>query len=105
MDTNERYQRAQARVKQLRDFYTHAGVYVCVNIFLLALNLLTSPHVLWFYWPLLGWGIGLALHAFTVFGTDVILGKEWEEKKIREIMEHEHVSEHEPVSLEEHLIP
>jgi hypothetical protein len=44
MDTNERYQRAQARVKQLRDFYTHVGVYVCVNIFLLALNLLTSPH-------------------------------------------------------------
>ncbi|MBV8592993.1 MAG: 2TM domain-containing protein [Caulobacteraceae bacterium] len=28
----------------------------------------TSPRVLWFYWPLLGWGIGLGAHAIDVYG-------------------------------------
>lgn len=89
MYDQERYQLARARVQQLRLFYTHVGVYVSVNILLLLVNLLTSPWSLWFYWPLLGWGIGLAVHAFVVFGAGGTLGKEWEEQKIREIMEQE----------------
>ena len=65
------------------------AIYVLVNIFLLLNNLLTDPSSLWFYWPLLGWGIGLAAHAFLVFAAGGTLGKEWEERKIREIMEQE----------------
>lgn len=91
MDDQERYQRARARVQQLRLFYTHVAVYVFVNIFLLLINLLTDPWSLWFYWPLLGWGIGLAVHAFLVYGAGGIMGKGWEERKIREIMEQERV--------------
>ena len=30
-------------------------------------NLVTSPHYLWFLWTTLGWGIGLAVHAWVVF--------------------------------------
>jgi hypothetical protein len=36
---------------------------------------------------LLGWVIGIAAHATSVFGIKGILGKEWEERKIKEIME------------------
>src|ERR671932_2774971 len=64
----ERYERAKAQVGRVRGFYRHATVYVLVGIALLAINLITNPHSLWFYWPLLAWGIGLAVHAFTVFG-------------------------------------
>ncbi len=35
MNDQELYQRAQARVQQLRGFYTHATIYVFVNLFLL----------------------------------------------------------------------
>jgi hypothetical protein len=31
-----------------------------------AINLATSPHHLWFFWPALGWGLGLAAHAWAV---------------------------------------
>ncbi len=89
MNDQERYKRARARVQELRFFYTHVAVYVCVNIFLLLINLLTDPWNLWFYWPLLGWGIGLAVHAFFVFGFGGTMGRKWEEQKIREIMEQE----------------
>jgi uncharacterized membrane protein len=32
-----------------------------------ALNLITDPHELWFQWPLIGWGIGLAAQALSVY--------------------------------------
>ena len=36
-----------------------------------------------------GWGIGLASHAFSVFGAYGIWGQKWEEKKIKEYMDRE----------------
>lgn len=55
-----------------------------VNLFLVALNLVTSPEYFWAIFPLLGWGIGLASHAVSVFGLFGLGGKEWEERKVRE---------------------
>ena len=39
---DQRYDRAHARVKKLKGFYTHATVYVLVNIGLFVINLLTG---------------------------------------------------------------
>jgi hypothetical protein len=50
-------------------FKIHFGVYVAVNLLLLAVNLLTTPHLLWFYWPLIGWGIGVAAHGAAVYNS------------------------------------
>jgi hypothetical protein len=38
----QRYERAQARVKELKGFYTHATAYILVNIGLFVINLLTG---------------------------------------------------------------
>ena len=54
------------KIFQNRGFLIYFGAYVAVNVLLLAINLLTTPNTLWFYWPLLGWGIGLAGHAYLV---------------------------------------
>jgi hypothetical protein len=48
-------------------FYIHLAVFVVVNAGLAAINLSTSSDDLWFQWPLLGWGLGLVLHALLVF--------------------------------------
>ncbi|WP_284460336.1 2TM domain-containing protein, partial [Chryseobacterium sp.] len=66
-------------------FYGNLTSFCLVIPFLAALNLLTAPGYLWFLWPMLGWGIGIAFHAVNVFG----IGKNWEEKKIRELMAEE----------------
>ncbi|MDD5689640.1 MAG: 2TM domain-containing protein [Caldisericia bacterium] len=85
----EKYQEVKKRVEEIRGFYSHLLAYVLVNILLFIINLLTSPGVFWFYWPLLGWGIGVLVHAIGVFGLFGFLGKEWEERKIKELMEKE----------------
>lgn len=81
------YQRAKARVEALRGFYNHLAVYVIVNLFLFFLNIFASPDTLWFYWPLLGWGIAIVLHGVSVFGAGRLSSADWEEKKMRELME------------------
>lgn len=83
----ERYLRARARVHQLRGFYIHVGVFVVVNLYLLVINLVTNAQSLWFYWPLLAWSVGLAVHALIVFGAGHAIGADWEQRKIREFME------------------
>jgi hypothetical protein len=84
-----RYRNAKKRVEALRGFYVHLTVYVLVNLLLFTINMLTSPHSLWFFWPLLGWGIAVVLHALRVFGFGHRFGAGWEERKINELMEQE----------------
>jgi hypothetical protein len=48
-------------------FRSHLFAYVIVNAGLVAINLLTSPGYFWAIWPIIGWGVGLAAHAVTVY--------------------------------------
>lgn len=78
-----RFQRAQERVEEIKALYTHIIAYVFINPFLIVINYLTYWDFQWFWFPLFGWGIGLATHALTVYG----FGSQWEERKIRKLME------------------
>lgn len=54
------------RLLDNRPFLIHLVIYVMVNIGLAVIDLLTSPGEYWFFWPLLGWGIGILGHAYSV---------------------------------------
>jgi hypothetical protein len=62
---------------------------VIVNLGLFLLNFFTSPGSHWFYWVTLGWGIALAIHAYSMFIGSRVLTDEWEEKKTQEYLEKE----------------
>ncbi len=83
---NDIEKEVRERVEELKGFYIHLGVYVLINVFLVILNLLTSPEYFWAIWPMLGWGIGLGAHAISLFGIGGIGGQAWEERKVRELM-------------------
>ena len=99
--SEERYRRAQKRVKEIKGFYWHLFWYLVVNIFLTfggtvrevfaggsfnfsQLNF--SSFSVWFFW-----GIGLAAHWLHVFGTNIIFSKDWENRKIKEFMDKDHL--------------
>lgn len=85
---NEKYEKAKERVEELKKFYSNLATYVVINIILIIINLLTNPGKLWFYWVTVFWGIAILLHASRVFVLKGrFFGKEWERKKIKEIME------------------
>ncbi|WP_339888028.1 2TM domain-containing protein [uncultured Flavobacterium sp.] len=82
------YDRAKDRVEKLKGFYGNLISYCCVIPILIVINLSTSSFQ-WFWFPMLGWGLGLTFHAFETFG----YGKSWEEKKIQEILQKENKEE------------
>lgn len=90
MMDEKKYEEARERVKELKDFYRNLITYIGVILLLMIINLITSPDYLWFLWVALFWGIGLILHASKVFILKGrFLGKEWEEKKMKELMAEE----------------
>ena len=48
-------------------WYIHAMVYLVVNLFIFALSTYAFGRRPWSVFPLLGWGLGLALHGVAVF--------------------------------------
>jgi sensor histidine kinase YesM len=83
LNDNKKYIRAKKRVDELKGFYGSLISYVFVIPFLVFVNYRTSWEFQWFWFPAFGWGLGLAIQAFMAFG----YGYDWEDKKIREIME------------------
>lgn len=61
----ERLARQRAGAKL--GWYIHASVYVLVNLFIFAISQYGFGHRPWSVFPLLGWGLGLALHGVSVF--------------------------------------
>jgi len=57
---------AASRLFYDRGFLIHFAAYLAVNALLIVINLMTTPGKYWFYWPLLGWGLGIVGHAFGV---------------------------------------
>ena len=83
---NSKYVRAVKRVEKLKEFYQNLASYCIVIPFLIFINLRFSPGFYWFWFPMFGWGIGLTFHFLEVNNYNVFLGKNWEEKKIEELM-------------------
>jgi hypothetical protein len=91
---NFQYQLAQKRVKKIKDFYIHLLVYLFINIAIIAVStrekgLFEAMQDLGNYFTAFFWGIGLFFHWWNVFGPDIFFGKNWEEKKINEVIEKE----------------
>jgi hypothetical protein len=90
------YLRVKKKVKALKGFYAHLEVYFLVNIFISgvviygitrgndSLRDALSNFGVCATW--LFWGIGIFFHWFGVFGFKSITSKDWEERKIKEIM-------------------
>jgi hypothetical protein len=81
--------RAQKRLKKVKAFYSHLATYVFVMAFLIAINLWKSPEHLWFIYPLVGWGLGVAFQGFGTFGMNPFFGPNWEQKRLEKLYEEE----------------
>lgn len=84
--------RAERRVKELKDFYSHLTTYILVCTLLVIIDLAASGSgqdtflgLTWAYWPIFGWGVAVLFHAVSVFFEPT----GWEERKVRQYMEKE----------------
>jgi hypothetical protein len=91
-DNQIKYEQALQRVKKIKGFYTHLLVYVVINLMLVIVNVQNldqgeSYFQFKNFQTAFFWGIGLLAHWLSVFLPNMILGNNWEERKIKELME------------------
>ena len=65
--TEEQRQWAIRRIQAKRGFRVHFAVYLAVNALLVLIWAMTNAAHFWPIWPMLGWGIGVAAHAASVY--------------------------------------
>ena len=75
---------ARERVEARRDFATHAVAYVVVNAFLVGVWALGGGGYFWPAWVMAGWGIGLVLNAWDVYGRRPITEADIDEEMRRQ---------------------
>jgi len=83
---DKRYLKAKEKVEKMKGFYANVISYIIVIPFLAFLNYRTTSFP-WIIFPVLGWGFGLVMHGMETYGYNPLLGKDWEERKIREFMD------------------
>ena len=77
---------ALAHVRKVKGFYIHLSQYVIVIAALTVLNLVWTPTYVWFVWPALGWGMGVAAHAVSVFDAVPFLNGAWEKRQVEKYL-------------------
>ena len=77
---------AWRRVRSLRAFYSHLTAYVVTNFVLFLIDATTAGPA-WFYIPLTGWGLLLCLHALHAYEMLPWTTQNWEQRKVRELIE------------------
>ena len=94
-----RFKKAKDKVENLRSFYIHFACYIIFNTTITTIKIIddldegkTLQEALFDFGSVamwLIWGIGIGFHAFSVYGFDYFLGKNWESKKLQECLEEE----------------
>ncbi len=103
-ENDTRYLKALNRVKQIQGFYWHLFLYLAIVVFLAVIvhggfedkggvfKVLTYIHyesptwnIYWFWFPFIIWGVVVLIQGIYVLG----FRSNWEERKIREIMNKE----------------
>lgn len=84
------YLRAKKKVKAKKGFYSHLAAYIVVNVFMFILVFYNEGSFGWLI-PMSGWGIGLAMHYFGVFGFpgSGLGSMDWEDREIKKELEKE----------------
>jgi len=81
-----KYDRAKARVKEIKEFYTHLITYLIMVPVFIFINYYTGTSFPWAIFPIVGWGIGVLSHAAQTFNWNPLFNKEWEKRKMEEFL-------------------
>jgi hypothetical protein len=79
---NEAREEARRYVRRKRIFYTILGIWIALSIMWFTIDMLDGGDSLWFYWPMFGTGIAVAITGVAFLGLGGLLGPEWEQREM-----------------------
>jgi len=83
-----KYLRAKKNVDEIKAFYGRAIRGIVAILIVGAINYyLNEWQRPWFLWVVFGVSLSLFIRASKIYGLNMIFGKDWEERKIKEFIE------------------
>ena len=84
MDASRDDAREEARryVRRKRILYTVVAIWLVLSLMWFTIDLLDDSSSFWFYWPMLGTGIGVAITAIVLLGMGGLFGVDWERRQM-----------------------
>ena len=79
---NEAREEARRYVRRKRILYTVVGIWLALCLMWFTIDMLDDSSSFWFYWPMLGTGIGVAVTAIVLLGMGGLFGVEWERREM-----------------------
>jgi hypothetical protein len=82
--------RAEARrwVRRQRILYTILGIYAVLSLMWFAIDMADGTESLWFYWPMLGTGVAVAIVSVVLVGVGGVFGADWEQRQVDRYVSH-----------------
>jgi 2TM domain len=78
---------ARRWVRRLRILYTILGIYAVLSLMWFAIDMADGTESLWFYWPMLGTGLAVAITASVLIGIGGPLGADWEKRQVERYLD------------------
>lgn len=82
----EQLDEARRHVRRKRIFYTVLAIWSALSLMWFAIDMLDGGSSLWFYWPMLGTGIGVAITGIVLLGIGGLFGADWERREIEKYL-------------------
>jgi hypothetical protein len=79
---DEAREEARRYVRRKRILYTVVGIWLALCLMWFVIDLLDDSSSFWFYWPMLGTGIGVAVTAIVLLGIGGLFGVAWERREM-----------------------
>jgi hypothetical protein len=73
---------ARRWVRRKRILFTILGVYAALSLMWFLIDLADDSSGFWFYWPMLGVGVAVAVTAVALLGVGGVLGSSWEQRQV-----------------------
>jgi hypothetical protein len=80
--SNEALEEALRYVRRKRIFYTVLGIWLALSLMWFAIDMREGGEGTWFYWPMLGTGIGVAITGIVLLGIGGLFGTDWERREM-----------------------
>jgi hypothetical protein len=80
--SSEALAEARRHVRRKRIFYIVLGIWIALSLMWFAIDMADDSSSVWFYWPMLGTGLGVAITGIVLLGVGGLFGVEWERREI-----------------------
>jgi hypothetical protein len=73
---------ARLWVRRKRILYTILGIYGVLSLMWFGIDMADGSDSLWFYWPMFGAGIAVAVTSVVLLGVGGVFGTAWEQRQV-----------------------